>query len=113
MQLSIHTSEHTLPCVFVFPSAPCAPANVSTSLVCDKNTAAVSWEDSSGAVFYKVMANSSNGVAKQCTTNDTSCHLPNMHCGQTYNITVTPFSNDCKGFDSYPLSYNAGKVEFK
>lgn len=56
------------------------------------------------------MANSSDGDVKQCTTNDTSCQLPNMHCGQSYTITVTPFSDDCKGFDSYPLFYNAGNV---
>lgn len=110
MQITIHTSKHVLSCFFCAHQAPCAPANVNTSLVCDKNTATVSWKDSSGAVFYKVMANSSDGDVKQCTTNDTSCHLPSMHCGQTYNITVTPFSNECKGYDSYPLSYNAGKV---
>lgn len=112
IQLTTHTSEHTRACSF-FPSAPCAPANVSTFLLCDKNTAAVSWEDSSGAVFYKVMANSSTGDVKQCTTNDTSCDLPNMHCGQMYNITVTPLSKKCRGFDSYPLIYNAGKLELK
>lgn len=104
---------HTSRCSFFVPSAPCAPENISSSLLCDNNTAAVSWGNSSGAVFYKVMATSTDGDVKQCTTNDTSCHLPHMHCGQTYNISVTPFSNECKGFDSYPLSYHAGKVEFK
>lgn len=95
----------------VFPSAPCAPLNVSASLVCANNTAAVRWQHTPGAVSYKVMAIGRDGDVKQCTTNDTSCHLPNMHCAQTYVITVTPFSNRCKGFDSNPLSYIAGKVE--
>lgn len=94
----------------VFPSAPCAPLNVSASLVCANNTAAVTWQHTSGAVSYKVMAIGRDGDVKQCTTNDTSCHLPNMHCAQTYVITVTPFSDRCKGFDSNPLSYIAGKT---
>lgn len=87
--------------------------NVSASLVCNNNTAAVSWQHSPGAVSYEVVAYSRDGDVKQCITNDTSCHLPNMHCAQTYVITVTPFSNRCKGFDSYPHSYIAGKVELE
>ncbi|KAM3619311.1 uncharacterized protein V6R79_006036 [Siganus canaliculatus] len=89
-------------------TAPCAPMNLSASLVCDNNTAAVSWQHSPGAVSYKVTANSRDGHVKQCTTNETSCLLPNMHCAKTYVITVTPFSDTCKGSDSSPLVYVAG-----
>ncbi len=85
--------------------------NVSTSLVCNNNTALVSWQHSPSAVFYRVTANGRDGDVKQCTTNDTSCHLPNMHCAQIYVITVTPFSNHCKGFDSYPHNYLAGELK--
>lgn len=95
----------------IFPSAPCPPKNVSCSLVCDNNTAAVSWQHSPSAVYYKVTANGRDGDVKQCTTNSTSCHLPNMHCAQTYVITITPFSSQCKGFESYPKTYVAGEVE--
>uniref|UniRef100_A0A671TLJ6 Fibronectin type-III domain-containing protein n=1 Tax=Sparus aurata TaxID=8175 RepID=A0A671TLJ6_SPAAU len=94
--------------LFVFPPGPCAPMNVSASLVCDNNTAAVSWQHSSGAVSYKVLANGRDGDVKECTTNGTSCLLPNMHCAETYVIMVTPFSEYCKGFNSYPHSYIAG-----
>lgn len=95
----------------VFPSAPCAPTNVTASLVCENNTAAVSWQHSPGAISYKVVANGRDGDLKQCTTNSTSCHLPNMHCAQTYVITVTPYSAVCKGLDSNPHAYVAGKVD--
>uniref|UniRef100_A0A8P4G5R4 Fibronectin type-III domain-containing protein n=1 Tax=Dicentrarchus labrax TaxID=13489 RepID=A0A8P4G5R4_DICLA len=98
----------SVPGVAQIQTAPCAPVNVSASLVCVNNTAAVSWQPSAGAVSYKVMAHGRDGDVKQCTTNDTSCFLPNMHCAETYVITVTPFSNRCKGFTSYPLSYIAG-----
>ncbi|XP_044055462.1 uncharacterized protein LOC122877670 [Siniperca chuatsi] len=98
----------SVPGVTEIQTAPCAPMNVSASLVCDNNTAAVSWQPCSGAVSYKVTANGRDGDVIQCTTNNTSCHLPNMHCAQTYVITVTPFSNHCKGFNSYPSTYIAG-----
>ncbi|XP_039984445.1 uncharacterized protein LOC120790698 [Xiphias gladius] len=98
----------SVPGVTQIQTAPCAPMNVSASLVCDNNTAAVSWQHSHGAISYKVTALGGDGDVKQCTTNDTSCHLPDMHCAQTYEITITPFSSQCKGFDSYPHTYIAG-----
>ncbi|XP_034066039.1 uncharacterized protein LOC117542456 [Gymnodraco acuticeps] len=89
-------------------TAPCAPMNVSSSLVCDNNTAAVSWQLSPGAVHYNVKAIGRDGDAKECNTNSTSCLIPNMHCAQIYLITVTPFSDGCQGMYSYPHTYIAG-----
>lgn len=99
--------------LLLFPSAPCAPMNVSASLVCNNNTAAVSWKHSPGAVSYNVTATARNGDVKRCSTNGTSCQLPNMHCAQTYIITVSPFSNSCKGYDSFPYTYIAGGRELR
>ena len=93
---------------FVFPSAPCAPENISVALECDQNTGVVSWLASSGAVGYNVTARGGDGDIKHCSSSNTSCQLPNMHCAQTYEIVVTPFSETCKGFDSHPLTYIAG-----
>ncbi|KAM7387685.1 hypothetical protein PAMP_023907 [Pampus punctatissimus] len=107
----ISAAEHcnsSVPGVTQIQTAPCAPMNVSASLVCNNNTAAVSWLHSPGAVSYTVTAHGRDGDVKQCTTNSTYCQLPSMHCDQTYVITVTPFSNRCKGSDSYPHTYIAG-----
>lgn len=90
-------------------SGPCAPVNVSASLVCENNTAAVSWQPSLGALSYKVTALGRNGDIKQCNTSNTSCYLPNLVCSQTYVIIVSPYSFSCKGIDSYPYNYIAGK----
>ncbi|XP_045905930.1 receptor-type tyrosine-protein phosphatase beta-like [Micropterus dolomieu] len=98
----------SVPGVTQIQTAPCAPWNVSASLLCRNNTAAVSWQGSPGAVTYKVMANGRDGDVKQCTTSDTNCHLPNMHCAQTYWITVTPLSTTCTGYTSSPYTYIAG-----
>ncbi|XP_040040842.2 uncharacterized protein fndc7b [Gasterosteus aculeatus] len=98
----------SVPGVTQIQTAPCSPKNVSASLLCDNNTAAVSWQPSSGAVSYQVTAQGRDGDVKQCATNDTMCLLPNMQCAQTYKITVTPFSESYKGYDSSPHIYIAG-----
>ncbi|KAM9761579.1 uncharacterized protein fndc7b [Menidia menidia] len=98
----------SVPGVAHIHTAPCPPMNVSASLLCENNTAQVSWEHSPTAVSYNVTAVGRDGDLKQCNTNRSSCQLPNMHCGQTYIITVTPFSNRCRGHDSQPYTYIAG-----
>ncbi|XP_039902211.1 uncharacterized protein LOC120742836 [Simochromis diagramma] len=98
----------SMPGVTTIQTAPCAPVNVSASLLCDNNTAAVSWQHSPSAVSYSVKAVGRDGDLKRCATNSTSCLLPNMHCSQTYIITVTPFSMRCEGRESFPYTYNAG-----
>ncbi|RVE73628.1 hypothetical protein OJAV_G00033020 [Oryzias javanicus] len=89
-------------------TAPCAPTNVSASLLCENNTGEVSWQPSPGAVSYHVKAAGRDGDMKECIVNGSSCLLPNMHCAQTYIITVTPSSNQCIGLDSQPYAYFAG-----
>lgn len=73
--------------------------------------AEVSWQHSPGVASYNVTAAGRDGDLKRCTTNSSSCQLPNMHCAQTYIITVTPFSNQCRGHDSQPYTYIAGEME--
>ncbi|KAJ8279126.1 hypothetical protein COCON_G00061920 [Conger conger] len=89
-------------------TAPCPPQNVSASLMCADNTAVVTWAPTGGAVEYNVTAVGTDGDSKICQTADTRCHLPMMHCGQEYTITVTPFSETCSGFPSEAISYTAG-----
>ncbi|XP_029988577.1 fibronectin-like [Sphaeramia orbicularis] len=89
-------------------TAPCSPHNISASLMCENNTGAVSWQHSPGAVSYEVIATARDGDVKKCQTNTTDCYIPHMHCAQTYVIVVTPYSDSCKGFESYPVNYVAG-----
>ncbi|XP_074491158.1 uncharacterized protein fndc7b [Sebastes fasciatus] len=96
------------PGVIKLQTAPCAPLNVNASLVCDNNTAMVSWQHSPGAVSYNVKAYGRDGDAKQCTTNTTMCLLPNMNCAVTYIISVIPSSLRCEGFESIAYNFIAG-----
>ncbi|KAI7794726.1 fibronectin [Triplophysa rosa] len=89
-------------------TAPCAPQNVTVNLQCSRNTISVSWVGSPGAVGYNVTALGPDGDVRHSYVTDTSCQLPNMHCAQTYNIMVTPFSDTCAGFPSTAYSFIAG-----
>ncbi|XP_061884565.1 uncharacterized protein LOC133635404 [Entelurus aequoreus] len=89
-------------------TAPCAPMDVQASLLCEGNTAAVSWQHSPGAKWYNVTAQGINGDVEHCNSNDTSCHLPGMLCDQTYAIVVTPISDLCRGLGSDPYTFIAG-----
>ncbi|KAJ8357216.1 hypothetical protein SKAU_G00200100 [Synaphobranchus kaupii] len=89
-------------------TVPCAPQNVSASLLCANNTALVTWDGSEGAVSYNATALGRDGDARSCSSANTSCHLPGMRCGQTYAITVTANSDTCGGFDSSAFVLTAG-----
>ncbi|KAG5847415.1 hypothetical protein ANANG_G00125810 [Anguilla anguilla] len=91
-----------------FDTVPCAPQNVSASLVCANDTALVTWDGSEGAVAYNATALGRDGDTRSCRTVDTSCHLPGMRCGQTYDITVTAYSETCGGFHSTAFVFTAG-----
>ena len=92
--------------LFLFP-VPCAPVNVSASLVCP-NSAHVSWVASSSATAYNVTAVGQDGHIHDCYTNSTSCQIPNMYCGQNYTITVTPYADTCAGNPSIPHHFIGG-----
>ena len=91
---------------FLFP-APCAPYNVSASLMCPTSTH-VTWVESPSAIAYNVTAVGQDGQIHDCNTNSTSCQIPNMHCGQNFTITVTPYDESCVGNASIPYELMAG-----
>ncbi|XP_017343677.1 uncharacterized protein LOC108276481 [Ictalurus punctatus] len=89
-------------------TAPCASQNVSVSLQCASNTASVAWTLSPGAIGYNVTALGRDGDVRYCRTSNTYCQIPNMHCSQTYNFVVTPFSDMCSGWPSSAFTFTAG-----
>lgn len=94
-------------CYFIFHSpVPCAPRNVSATLVYLTHSALVSWVGS--AVGYNVTLTGQDGHTHHCQTNSSSCEIPDIHCGETYNITVTPFSETCAGHPSEVYTFRAG-----
>uniref|UniRef100_A0A3P8XZQ8 Fibronectin type-III domain-containing protein n=2 Tax=Esox lucius TaxID=8010 RepID=A0A3P8XZQ8_ESOLU len=89
-------------------TVPCAPQNVSAGLLCANHSALITWVRNPRSVSYNVIVLGEDGDSKNCHTNDTSCQVPDLHCGTIYNITVTPFSRTCSGVASTAYTFNAG-----
>uniref|UniRef100_A0A3B4UWS1 Fibronectin type-III domain-containing protein n=1 Tax=Seriola dumerili TaxID=41447 RepID=A0A3B4UWS1_SERDU len=76
--------------------------------MCSNHSALVMWEGSPSAVGYNVTVTGQDGHTHHCHTNTTSCKVPDIHCGETYSITVTPHSKTCTGNPSAIYSFRAG-----
>uniref|UniRef100_A0A3P8SUH6 Fibronectin type-III domain-containing protein n=1 Tax=Amphiprion percula TaxID=161767 RepID=A0A3P8SUH6_AMPPE len=98
-------------CAFLIfvSSVPCAPRNVSATLMCSNHSAMVTWVGSPSAVGYNVTATGQDGHTHHCHTNSTHCEVPDIHCGESYSITVTPYSQTCTGNPSAAYSFSAGR----
>uniref|UniRef100_A0A9J8D0Q5 Fibronectin type III domain-containing protein 7 n=1 Tax=Cyprinus carpio carpio TaxID=630221 RepID=A0A9J8D0Q5_CYPCA len=79
----------------VLRTVSCKPQNASAQLSCDTNSAVVSWEFSDNVTRHTVQATGSDGHRINCTSSNQSCTLSGMHCGQSYNITVTALDGVC------------------
>lgn len=89
--------------------APCAVQNVINTVNCSTNALIVSWAPASLPVNYSAIAVSSAGTELQCQTEDLSCTLPNLQCGQQYTVTVKAISSTCEGESSVQQVVNSGK----
>ncbi|KAM9719839.1 uncharacterized protein fndc7rs1 [Menidia menidia] len=89
-------------------TVPCAPKNVSTALLCSNHSALVTWTGSPGATGYNVTVTGQDGHTHHCHTSSTSCQIPDVHCGETYSVTATPYSQACAGSPSTTHSFTAG-----
>lgn len=87
---------------------PCVPQKVTAEMVCSNNTGVVSWEEGEGVSSYMVRAFGPDGHKTQCNSTGNCCHLPNMHCGQLYNLTVTALDGECDNSHAY-LNLQSGK----
>ncbi|XP_078263983.1 fibronectin type III domain-containing protein 7-like [Rhinoraja longicauda] len=84
----------------VFHTAPCAPEDISTSLNCDTKSTSVAWEESDGAMWYITTAEGQDGHISLCNTTGTSCDFMDLHCSQTYSITVTAMDDYCQSVNT-------------
>lgn len=77
--------------------APCPPTQVSIQSSCDSNTVSVSWEASQGSVSYMAVAEGSGGHRLTCDTDQHTCNIIGLQCGQTYQIYVSGVDGGCIG----------------
>ncbi|XP_051803703.1 fibronectin type III domain-containing protein 7-like [Acanthochromis polyacanthus] len=64
-------------------------------MMCSSDTGMVWWEEGESVSSYKVRAFGPDGHKIECHSTEGSCELPNMHCGQLYNLTVTAQDGRC------------------
>uniref|UniRef100_A0A3B3DY71 Fibronectin type-III domain-containing protein n=1 Tax=Oryzias melastigma TaxID=30732 RepID=A0A3B3DY71_ORYME len=83
-------------------TTPCPPTNVSAVYTCSPNPVAVSWVASGNAKQYTAVALSQQGHKSECTTNQTSCSLPGLQCGEKYSIRVSGANDICSKSKSKP-----------
>ncbi|XP_078524471.1 uncharacterized protein LOC144797641 [Lissotriton helveticus] len=81
-------------------TAPCTPTNINALIDCGSNIARVSWSSADGAVNYTTILSRPGEAPHSCDTTGTSCEVSSLQCGQTYNVTVTAFSETCRGLPS-------------
>lgn len=76
-----------------FFSAPCLPKDVKFK--CQSGGAAVSWNATYGTANFSLTAIVNGSVQTLCTTQQNSCNVTGLSCGQTYNISLTASNSQC------------------
>lgn len=57
----------------------------------------MSWVASDSAKHYTAVAVSGRGHRSECMTDQTSCSLPGLQCGEVYTIGVSGADENCTG----------------
>ncbi|OCT82974.1 hypothetical protein XELAEV_18025509mg [Xenopus laevis] len=83
-----------------FTTGPCVPQNFTAVTDCADNSAILSWSRTPGALNYTALARGPDGKDFTCDTESTTCRIPALHCGFTYNVSVRAFNEQCVGESS-------------
>lgn len=65
---------------------------------------------SEGALNYTATALSPSGHVSTCSSNITNCELPELQCGQLYNLTVVASDGKCSSPPSSSLQLDSGEL---
>ncbi|KAM9324544.1 uncharacterized protein PAF06_000603 [Gastrophryne carolinensis] len=84
----------------IIQTEPCVPQDIIAEIGCELNNATVSWSSTLGSENFTAQATSQNGQKHTCQTTSTSCEMLGLHCGLTYNVSVTAFNSQCQGASS-------------
>lgn len=99
-------------CCLLCLTVPCKPTNIKASLQCNSNSAAVTWEGASGALYYRSVGVSQDGSHRvECNNTLTHCDLSDLQCGQTYNVSVFAVDESCSSAVSDKAYVKTGMVD--
>uniref|UniRef100_A0A8C1XY97 Fibronectin type-III domain-containing protein n=1 Tax=Cyprinus carpio TaxID=7962 RepID=A0A8C1XY97_CYPCA len=84
----------------VIREVPCVPTNVTARRTCGSSTVEVSWSASRGAQSYVAVAVSDDRHRTKCSSNTTTCSIPDLHCSSVYSIRVVAADGNCSSWES-------------
>lgn len=105
-----HISTLDINVYISFSTAPCAPDEIIVNVDCNSNRVVVSWGRAAGAISYDVTAEGSDGHTHSYNTTETRYEMLDLHCGESYNITVTTVSYSRNGISSTSAQIQTGKA---
>ncbi|KAK1803500.1 hypothetical protein P4O66_020926, partial [Electrophorus voltai] len=87
-------------------TVPCQAQRPSVSLECRTNVAMVTWTSNGVDQLYRVSAVNFTGGQVDCVSNSTNCSFSQFHCGDSYTLTVTGVTQQCKSLPSSSMTLN-------
>ncbi|XP_071983673.1 uncharacterized protein [Engystomops pustulosus] len=93
--------------LMVLNTAPCLPKNTAVHVNCESNSAMLSWEGSQGAQDYVAVVKHDENFVYSCHTEGTSCIVPDLICGASYNFSVLAKDMECNSSYTTPIGFGA------
>lgn len=88
---------------------PCQPSTIQTHTDCQSKDVSVSWDKSYVAQSYLLTAVGRDGDLKTCNSSDSNCTLTNLHCSNTYYVSVLASNDNCTSLPSTNVTFQTGK----
>ncbi|TMS09781.1 Fibronectin type III domain-containing protein 7 [Larimichthys crocea] len=93
---SSNSTVITLISVMLFSSAPCVPTEIDVDVNCNSDgDAVVSWNSTYGTANFSLTASVSGNLQTLCATQQNSCNVTGLTCGETYNLSLTASNTQC------------------
>lgn len=70
------------------------------------------WEEMEGVELYMATATYSVGMNQQCNSTNSACEFINLQCGETYEFSLTAYSNMCYSEVSSTVEIQTGKSHY-
>ncbi|XP_056379485.1 uncharacterized protein LOC130275479 isoform X3 [Hyla sarda] len=92
-------------------TAPCVPVQEIPQPNCYNASAFLAWSNTSGAISYVANMTGPEGDIYSCETEDTTCTISGLTCGQPYIVTITAINEQCSSPASDPVTLTTGPCE--
>lgn len=77
-------------------TAPCLPNTIQVEVDCTSDSeAVVSWSITEGAADFSLTAAISGSEQTLCTTQQNSCNVSGLGCGESYNLSLSASNEQC------------------